>query len=222
MTCFVRKLLEARHVWAGLVLLASALSSAENLPNDQPAYDFFVAHGLPGSQAAGVVGNLDEESGVDPAAVEPGGPGRGIAQWSAGGRWDTTPADNVQEYAASQGQPADSLNLQLGFIWYELTTFPQYGLTQLRESTNVSDAAVAFETFYEICGMCIQSTRIAYAESVWAAYGSSDADAGPVHPPRAMSGGCSAGSGEASSFGLSLLCLAFARRISPRQGRSQS
>ena len=63
----------------------AALSS-----DDQAAYEFFVGKGLTDFQAAGIVGNLDQESGVDPTAVQyGGGPGRGIAQWSVGGRWDT-------------------------------------------------------------------------------------------------------------------------------------
>ena len=37
--------------------------------NDKPAFDFFVAKGLKNFQAAGIVGNLDQESGVNPASV---------------------------------------------------------------------------------------------------------------------------------------------------------
>ena len=42
------------------------------------AYDFFVAKGLANFQSAGIVGNLDQESGVNPGSVQyGGGPGRG-------------------------------------------------------------------------------------------------------------------------------------------------
>src|SRR5947207_15769963 len=62
--------------------------TAETFANDHAAYDYFVGKGLKPFQAAGIVGNLDQESGDDPTAVQPGGPGRGLAQWSAGGgRW---------------------------------------------------------------------------------------------------------------------------------------
>src|SRR5262245_39315323 len=104
--------------------------------NDKAAYDFFVAKGLTSFQAAGIVGNLDQESGVSPTSVQyGGGPGRGIAQWSVGGRWDTS-NPNVLHYASTQGVSATSLNLQLNFIWYELTTVG-YGYTQLKATTNV-------------------------------------------------------------------------------------
>jgi hypothetical protein len=138
--------------------------------NDKPAYDFFVAKGLTNFQAAGIVGNLDQESGVNPGSVQAGGPGRGIAQWSVGGRWDTSANDNLLAYAASKGQSSGSLNLQLEFIWYELTSIG-YGYAQLKATTNVTDATVAFMAKYEICGTCVQTQRVNYAKSVLAAYG---------------------------------------------------
>src|ERR1700677_516699 len=71
-------------------------SSAVTSANNKTAFDYFVSKGLTDDQAAGIVGNLDQESGMDPSIAQyGGGPGRGIAQWSAGGRWDTNPNDNV-------------------------------------------------------------------------------------------------------------------------------
>jgi hypothetical protein len=155
-------------------------SSAITFPNDQVAFDYFLGKGLTNFQAAGIVGNLDQESGVDPTAVEAGGPGRGIAQWSVGGRWDTDANDNATWYAQMEGQSVDSLQLQLDFIWYELTTFSNYGLAALKQTTNVTDATVVFETDFEGCGTCDQSTRISYAENVLSVFGSDMVDAGPV------------------------------------------
>jgi MYXO-CTERM domain-containing protein len=139
--------------------------------NDKAAFDYFVGKGLTNFQAAGIVGNLDQESGVNPNAIQSGGPGRGIAQWSAGGRWDTDSGDNAVAYAQGQGQSVWSLGLQLDFIWYELTHFSGYGLSNLKATTNVTDATVVFQTDFEGCGTCLQSQRIAYAKAVLAAYG---------------------------------------------------
>jgi hypothetical protein len=147
-------------------------------PNDQTAFNYFLGKGLTNFQAAGIVGNLDQESGVDPTAVEQGGPGRGIAQWSVGGRWDTDANDNAEWYATQQGQSVDSLTLQLDFVWYELTTFSGYGLAALQQSTNVTDATIAFQNDFEGCGTCDQSTRIAYAENVLAEFGNDVVDGG--------------------------------------------
>ena len=140
-------------------------------PNDQTAFDYFVGKGLTNFQAAGIVGNLDQESGVDPNAVQQGGPGRGIAQWSVGGRWDTDANDNAVAYAAQHNQSVWSLQLQLDFIWYELTNIPSYGLAALKGTSNVSAATIAFETDFEGCGQCLQSQRIAYAQNVLNAFG---------------------------------------------------
>jgi MYXO-CTERM domain-containing protein len=151
-------------------------------PNDKTAYDYFASKGLTNYQAAGIVGNLDQESGVDPTAVEANGPGRGIAQWSVGGRWDTDSGDNVLAYATQQGESSSSLTLQLDFIWFELQSFPDYGLAALKASTNVTDATVAFEDSFEECSACDESTRISYAEDILAAYGNDPVlvDAGSV------------------------------------------
>jgi hypothetical protein len=139
--------------------------------NDKPAFDYFVGKGLTPFQAAGIVGNLDQESGVDPGAVQfGGGPGRGIAQWSVGERWDTSANDNVLWYAGTQGKSSGSLDLQLDFIWYELTNIG-YGFAQLKATTNLTDATLAFMAKFEICGTCASSQRIAYAQAVLDAYG---------------------------------------------------
>ncbi|HEY5928048.1 MAG TPA: phage tail tip lysozyme [Kofleriaceae bacterium] len=150
-----------------------ALSSTE-----QTAFNFFVSKGLTKIQAAGVVGNLMQESNVKPGAVQPNGPGRGIAQWSVGGRWDTDYRDNVTWYANVHGLSRWALNTQLQFIWYELTTYG-YGLSSLRAATTLTQAVVAFQNKFEMCGgTCRQSQRIAYAQQVLAANGGSGSKAG--------------------------------------------
>ncbi|MBL8929149.1 MAG: hypothetical protein JNL54_03385 [Kineosporiaceae bacterium] len=67
--------------------------------------------------ATGVVGNLEVESGVNPRSVEPGGPGRGIAQWSVGGRWDQLVA--WAKKGLIDRDPLD-LDVQIGFMRKEM------------------------------------------------------------------------------------------------------
>src|SRR6476469_9763355 len=51
--------------------------------NARTAFNYFVNTATTEIQAAGIVGNLMQESSVRPTATEyGGGPGRGIAQWS--------------------------------------------------------------------------------------------------------------------------------------------
>jgi hypothetical protein len=171
--------------------------------NDKTAYDYFIGKGLTNFQAAGVVGNLDQESGIDPAIHQAGGGvGRGIAQWSAGARWDTTNNDNVVAYAAQHGQSATSLGLQLDFIWYELTTFPAYGLTQLKASTNLTDATTVFEDMFEGCVYanypeCALPSRVNFAKGIFNAYGANTGQGGQGGGGAGGAAGASAGGGGA-------------------------
>ena len=147
---------------------SNALSTSAN---QHTAYSFFVGKGLTKIQSAAIVGNLIQESGVSPTIAQAGGPGRGIAQWSVGGRWDHTPGDNLHSFAASRGESATSLDAQLEFIWFELENFPQYGLAKLENAKTLSTAVVAFQTDFEVCGACNQSRRIQDAQSVLNAFG---------------------------------------------------
>ena len=139
---------------------------------DKVAFDFFLAKGLTAIQSAGIIGNLDQESGMDPTIFQfGGGPGRGIAQWSAGGRWDTSSNANVVWYAGQMGEDKFSLNLQLEFIWWELTNIG-YGFTNLKNATTILQAVTVFQNEYEICGACAQSNRIAHAQAAYDQFGS--------------------------------------------------
>ncbi len=152
---------------------SSSEESSAITATEQGAYNFFVSKGLTSYQAAGIVGNLMQESNVNPGSVQPGGPGRGIAQWSVGGRWNADHNDNVEAYAHAHGESATSLTLQLQFIWYELETFHGYGLARLRAARNVTAATIAFQDDFEGCGQCEQTTRIRYAEAVLRTHGGS-------------------------------------------------
>ena len=149
----------------------SLMSEAALSSNEHTAFNFFVSKGLTKIQSAGVVGNLMQESSVQPTAVQyGGGPGRGIAQWSVGGRWNASSHDNVTWYASAHGLSRWSLTAQLDFIWYELTTFG-YGLSSLRAATTVTAATIAFQDKYEICGTCNSTARIHDAQQVLASFG---------------------------------------------------
>ncbi|HEY5243062.1 MAG TPA: phage tail tip lysozyme [Polyangiaceae bacterium] len=159
--------------------VGSSTEAVSESANNKTAFDYFVAKGLSKVQAAGIVGNLDQESSMNPSVSQyGGGPGRGIAQWSAGGRWDSDRNDNVVAYAHEKGASAYSLALQLEFVWYELETFGNYGLSDLRRATTVTEATVAFEEDFEGCGQCDQSQRIAYADAALSAYGHGSSSGG--------------------------------------------
>ena len=152
----------------------SSMNALASESNRKIAFDFFVQKGLTKRQSAGIVGNLIQESNVIPSAIQfGGGPGRGIAQWSVNGRWNASYHDNVTWYANRHSQSRWSLKLQLEFVWYELDKVGGYGLSELRNSRWIPAATRAFERYYEICGQCDETQRIAYARAVYRAYASS-------------------------------------------------
>lgn len=140
--------------------------------NEQAAFDYFVARGLTKRQAAGIVGNLDQESGMDPTIQQSGGgAGRGIAQWSVGGRWDTYSGDNEVHYTnVTLGVGRYDLTGQLKFVWYELSHFSYYGLAQVKAATTIDGAVVAFQDHFEGCGTCNTTARKAFAHDAYNRY----------------------------------------------------
>lgn len=114
------------------------------MDNQQQAYQFLIAQGYSPVAAAGIVGNLVQESGVNPT-VNPGdsGSAHGIAQWR-GDRWS-----GLQDYAKQNRGSVNDLNTQLGYLDYELKN--RYGDTyqKLMNARTPGDAAGAFALGYE-------------------------------------------------------------------------
>jgi hypothetical protein len=117
-------------------------------------------------QAAGIVGNLLQESSVNPASVQADGPGRGIAQWSSGARWN-----GLVRFARARHASPLALDTQLEFLWHELTTVPSLGLDALRAERSVAGATRVFARLFEICGQCNHPRRVAFAEAVLRVFG---------------------------------------------------
>lgn len=135
------------------------------------AFNFLVSKGLTEIQAAGVIGNLMQESSVRPTAVEyGGGPGRGIAQWGVGGRWNVG-ANSVVSFASRNGTDRWALNTQLAFMWHELSVVGGYGLAELKNATTITQAVTVFQNKFEKCGTCAQTKRIQFANQALRDYG---------------------------------------------------
>jgi hypothetical protein len=110
---------------------------------EQSAMQFFESRGYTKAQAAGIVGNLIAESGMDPGARAPGDArdktdSVGIAQWNMERR------KALQEFAAKRGKPAGDFETQLAFIDHELRTSERGAGDRLRGARNADEAAAAF------------------------------------------------------------------------------
>ena len=116
--------------------------------------------GLSRAGAAGVLGNLQQESSINPNA-----PGGGLAQW-IGSRQTA-----LQKFAASQGKPATDPGAQTGFLLSELKTgYPSlYG--SLKSATDPRAAALAFSQQFERPGVPMNQNRENYAASLYGQIG---------------------------------------------------
>jgi Phage tail lysozyme len=118
------------------------------------AWEYLVAHTtLTRVQIAGLEGNLLYESGgaLNPAQVQfgcslpPGPCGVGIAQWT-----DPGPRFNgLVSLAKTKHSSWSNLEVQLQYVWQELTHDSSFGLASLRACTTVSCATHVVETKYE-------------------------------------------------------------------------
>ena len=121
--------------------------------------------GLTPTAAVGIVANLKAESNLDPSIKQyGGGPGRGLAQWEKGGRYDTDPI-NLVKFAKSKGTDWSDLDTQIDFILYELDRHPEYKKVKemLNNTDNVEDATMIFLRKYEKAGIPHAPKRVKYA-----------------------------------------------------------
>lgn len=135
--------------------------------NAQRAFNYFVGKGLSPAQAAGIVGNLMQESGCNPEISQiGGGPGRGIAQWSVGERWR-----GVEAQARAEGKSTGDLGVQLDYLWKEMNSTEKGSLSAVKGASSAADAAVAFERSFERAGQPNNTSRIKFAREAQAEFG---------------------------------------------------
>jgi LysM repeat protein len=107
------------------------------------AMTFFQAQGWTRAQAAGIVANLDAESGMDANIRQHGGgPGYGLAQWEG-------PRQADFRAWAGKDITRSTFAEQLRFIQHELTTSEAGAARALRQATNASDAGSIVCRLYE-------------------------------------------------------------------------
>lgn len=121
------------------------------------AFNFFKGKGLPDHVAAGIVGNLKNESGLDTNARGDGGKAYGLAQWHP---------DRLNSLKA-KGHDLNSFKGQLEAVYAELNTSERGALNSLLKTTNPSDAARVFDRQYERSAGLSTNKRINSAASIY-------------------------------------------------------
>ena len=108
-----------------------------NNVNADKIYKFFISKGFTPFQAAGFVGNFNQESRLDPTTTNSIG-AIGLAQWLGARKTNLLQQPNPY-----------SLDTQLNFVWTELTTTEKSAYNKIKATTNITDATIAIRQYYE-------------------------------------------------------------------------
>lgn len=155
----------------------------EGESNAMYAMKYLIANGLNEYGAAGIVGSLMHESAHDdenisPTALEEGGSGYGIAQWT-----DESRVQGLKDFAASMGTSIDDFNTQLGYIVKELRDSDL--IDKLNNAGSVAEAAMIATDEYERPERGSEGQRVANANAIASKYEASKAGV-PIVPNAAM------------------------------------
>ncbi len=176
------------------------------------------------AQAAGVVGNLQQESGpsLDPRASN--GTHNGIAQWDEANRW----GNGLVKFAADMnGDPYD-IAIQLRYLAWEMGLTDEWkghpstngGVADaVRAASTPEEAAEVFEATFERSGGSALSQRQANARALYDKYKDSTALSSSGAALPGTSAACSSGSGGAS--GLQNYTLKYAWKELYHEPRTQ-
>ena len=114
----------------------------ENRTTENIIWDYLKEHGYTDIQTAAIIGNLYQESGLNPAKVEYGNnhEGYGIVQWSYGRK------QQLFSYCDSKGKAHDDLDCQLEFLIKELKSsqFYQPHLDTFNNPYSINEATEAY------------------------------------------------------------------------------
>ena len=164
----------------------SGIAAATNLAggsNAEKVWNFFTGRGYSKAATAGILGNLEQESGVNPTAIQGNGkgPAAGIAQWenynTKSSRWKA-----LSDYAKSKGKEWTDLGSQLEFIdkelpglgafWNYAPNMSKAGTTgtsyeKWKASTDVDTATRQFEGAFERAGTPNMTRRVSAAKGYY-------------------------------------------------------
>ncbi|XWX29638.1 tail associated lysin [Staphylococcus phage PG-2021_87] len=135
-------------------------------------YKFLKGKGLSDNQVGAVMGNLKQESNLDPNAKNPSSGAFGIAQWLGARK---TGLDN---FAKSKGKKSSDLDVQLDYLWKEMQS--DYEKNNLKNAGwskggSLEQNTKAFATGFERMGAneAMMGTRVNNAKEFKKKYGGS-------------------------------------------------
>lgn len=157
---------------------------------EEQAWSYFLGKGFEKKCIAGIMGNFEQESGIDPTTIQGGGkgPGTGLIQWGDsmdGGRWNA-----LEKWAQEQGRDQWDMVTQLDYLWIEMTNGSHdtywhragqkvgHDLSGSGEAPvkkfgaidHIEDSMKIFELTIERAGHKAYGTRLGYANNFYEKY----------------------------------------------------
>jgi len=110
--------------------------------NASQIYSHLKSRGLPDNVIAGIMGNLQQESGFNPNAIGDGGNSIGLAQWYQ------DRGNSLRDFAKQRGTEWNHMGTQLDYLLDEINRgYPD--LIKQMSSMNPHDAAILFHDVFE-------------------------------------------------------------------------
>ena len=119
----------------------STLLSGSN--TEEKIWNYFKKKGLSDAQVAGIMGNMQLESGFKTDAVNPSSGAYGLAQWLG------VRKTNLQNFAKERGTDPNDLQTQLDFYWHELQSSESDAYEALKTAKTAEDAAIIVQNKFE-------------------------------------------------------------------------
>ncbi|BAK47531.1 hypothetical protein CXIVA_15650 [Clostridium sp. SY8519] len=138
---------------AGSIAQPAQAASRSKTARARTAWNFLRSQGFSKKATAGILGNMDQESGI--SATSRSGSCYGLIQWTGSRK------SALRRYARKQGTGTGNLKTQLKFMVYKDCS----GLKRrmARNDSSVAQATRYFEVTYERAGIPAMSRRISKA-----------------------------------------------------------
>ena len=174
--------------WLVKVGVNAYLTQSQMENNATEFYGYFHSKGFTIESIAGMLGNLQQESNINPGMKQTASAssGWGLIQW--------TPSSNLTEYASAHGSDWSNGEIQTQLMWDEIINGyggqwipkPSKGYTytgkEFSQLTNVTTACMAYLVERERAGVEVAEKRVAYANA-WYEYLTGVTPPTPPEPP---------------------------------------
>ena len=174
--------------WIVKVGVSAYLTQSEMENNATEFYGYFNSKGFTIESVAGMLGNLQQESNINPGMKQTASAssGWGLIQW--------TPSSNLTDYATAHGSDWATGEIQTQLMWDEIINgyggqwIPKpslgYGYTgaEFSQLTDVAEACKAYLYERERAGVEALSNRLTYANN-WYEYLTGVTPPTPPEPP---------------------------------------